>query len=88
MTDFDGIGTERFKKQEVLGWTNCLPSFHWKLSIWYNDLRGCNVGTTDERDLLSMPLRWPQVTRYTYQISWWSSAQVILRVLPQQCEML
>jgi hypothetical protein len=32
------------------------------------NLRGCNVGITDGRDLRSAPLIWTQVARYTYQV--------------------
>jgi hypothetical protein len=31
------------------------------------NLRGCNVGVTDGRDLRSAPLKWTQVARYKYQ---------------------
>jgi hypothetical protein len=36
------------------------------LRILPKHLRRCSVGTTDERDLLSTTLRWPQVACYTY----------------------
>jgi hypothetical protein len=29
----------------------------------------CSVGITDGENLLSTPLRWPQVAGYTYQLS-------------------
>jgi hypothetical protein len=31
------------------------------LRFYFRNLRGCNVGITDGRDLRSAPLRWAQV---------------------------
>jgi hypothetical protein len=39
------------------------------LRFFLRNLRGCNVGIADGRDLLIMPLRWGQVPVYAYQIS-------------------
>jgi hypothetical protein len=32
--------------------------------------RGCNVGIIDENELWSTPLRWAQMSWYTYQFPW------------------
>jgi hypothetical protein len=34
-----------------------------------SNLNGCNVGINDGRYLLSVPMRWAQVARYTYKVS-------------------
>jgi hypothetical protein len=35
------------------------------LKFGFINLRGCNTGITDGRNLLITPLRWGQVSRYT-----------------------
>jgi hypothetical protein len=41
-----------------------------KLRFCLINLRGCNVGITDGRNLRSMLLRWDQVSWYTHQVSY------------------
>jgi hypothetical protein len=43
------------KNQEALTGTYCLLSLLYKLSVRYDNYRGCSVGVTDERDLLGKP---------------------------------
>jgi hypothetical protein len=58
-------------------WYDIQTKFHedcYKCSTWrfcLNNLRRCNVGITDRRDIWSAPSRWAQVPWYTYQVSWW-----------------
>jgi hypothetical protein len=60
-------------------WHDCLPSFmkifggvQAILRFCLRNLRGCEVGITDGRDLRSASLRWDQVAwyTYTYRVSW------------------
>jgi hypothetical protein len=37
-------------------------------NIWYN-MRVYSTGTTDDKDLYAMQMRWSQVKCYTYQVS-------------------
>jgi hypothetical protein len=55
----------------------CIPSYmkfdtgvQAILRLGLNNLKGCNVGITDRKDLLCTPLNWAQVAGYTYQFSW------------------
>jgi hypothetical protein len=40
------------------------------LSLCLRNLRGCNVGITDGRDLWFTPLRWLHMAWCTFQVSW------------------
>jgi hypothetical protein len=55
-------------------------------SLKQYNLVGYSVGTTNEMDLLSTPLRLSQIAHYTYRVPWRSglSFPIILRALPQQ----
>jgi hypothetical protein len=65
-------------KWAQVAWYTCTYQVSWRsvqafkyhYGYYSNNLRGCNVGITDRRDLWSSQLRYLHVAWYTYQVSW------------------
>jgi hypothetical protein len=38
------------------------------LRVWFSNMKGCNIGVTNGRDLWRTSLKWTQVATYKYQV--------------------
>jgi hypothetical protein len=38
------------------------------LRVWFSNMKGCNVGVTNVRDLWRTSFKWAQMARYKYQV--------------------